>query len=118
LDFRNCLQRLRKNNARISDNTDTLRALLLVAIWDNDFEIVRDSIVHKPESSVSTILTEIRERETSLIMIDRAANLGGDGLSATRYSRRTSQSSTGTLNRSGGTGESGVTKMVNPQVSR
>jgi hypothetical protein len=109
-DFRNCLQRLRKNNARISDDTDTLRALLLVAIQDDDFEIVRDSIVHKPDSSVSTILTEIRERETSLIMKDRAANLGGDGTGATRYSRRTSQSSTGTPNRSGGTGDSGVTK--------
>ncbi len=45
-DFRDCLQRLRKNNARISDDTDTLRALLLVAIQDDDFEIVRDSIVH------------------------------------------------------------------------
>ena len=109
-DFRDCLQRLRKNNARISDDTDTLRALLLVAIQDDDFEIVRDSIVHKPDSSVTTILTEIRERETSLMMKDRAANLGGDGSSATRYSRRTSQSTTGTPHRSGGSGESGATK--------
>ncbi len=110
-DFRDCLQRLRKNNARISDDTDTLRALLLVAIQDDDFDIIRDSIVHKPDSIVETILTEIRERETSLIMKDRAASIGGDGVGATRYSRRTSPStSSGTHSRSGGSGETNATK--------
>ena len=64
--YRECLQRLRKNHARLSDDTDTLRALLLVAIQDDDFEMVRDSIVHKPDLSVESILTELRERETSL----------------------------------------------------
>ena len=44
------------------------------------------------------------------MMKDRAANLGGDDSSANRYSRRTSQSTTGTQHRSGGSGESGVTK--------
>ncbi|KAI2497185.1 hypothetical protein MHU86_17333 [Fragilaria crotonensis] len=90
-DFRDCLQRLRKNNARLSDDSDTLRALLLVAIQDDDFEMVRDSIVHRPNESVESILTEIRERETSLMMKDRASNPNSD--SSTRYSRRTQQSS-------------------------
>ena len=96
-DFRDCLQRLRKNNARLSDDTDTLRALLLVAIQDDDFETVRDSIVHKPESGVETILTELRERETSLMMKDQASKLVGDGVTMNpRYSRRTTQLSAGT----------------------
>lgn len=59
--YRECLQRLRKNNARLSEDTDTLRALLLVAIQDDDFEMVRDSIVHKPNLSIDAILTELRE---------------------------------------------------------
>lgn len=95
-DFRDCLQRLRKNNARISEDVDTLRALLLVAIQDDDFEMIRDSIVHKPGIGVETILTEIRERETSLMMKDQAAKLSGDGAnSGTRYSRRVNQQSSG-----------------------
>lgn len=104
-DFRDCLQRLRKNNARIAEDTDTLRALLLVAIQDDDFEMVRDSIVHKPAHGVESILTEIRERETSLILKDQASKLVGDGVSSnTRYSRRVNQvSSSGTQSgRSGG----------------
>ena len=91
--YRECLQRLRKNHARLSDDTDTLRALLLVAIQDDDFEMVRDSIVHKPDLSVESILTELRERETSLMMRDQASRLGGDGSSGTRVSRRAKQAS-------------------------
>ena len=75
-DVRDCLQRLRKNNAQIANNSDA------------DFEIVRDSIVHKPNSSTDQILTEIRERDTSLMMKDQASNVTGDGASTTRYSRR------------------------------
>ena len=88
-EFRECLQRLRKNKARLADDTDTLRALLLVAIQDDDFDNVRDAIVHKPEGSVESILTEIRERETALMMKDQASKVSGDGTSSTRYSRRT-----------------------------
>ena len=97
-EYRECLQRLRKNNANIADDNDTLRALLLVAMQDDDFEAVRDSIVSKPDSTVDTsILTELRERETSLMMKDHAAtHIGGDGVSSTRYSRRTTQSNAGT----------------------
>jgi hypothetical protein len=87
-DVRDCLQRLRKNNAQLANDSDTLQALLLVAIQDDDFEIVRDSIVHKPNSSADQILTEIRERDTSLMMKDQASNVTGDGTSTTRYSRR------------------------------
>ena len=49
---------------------------------------MRDSIVHKPNSSTDQILTEIRERDTSLMMKDQASNVTGDGASTTRYSRR------------------------------
>lgn len=65
-----------------------------MAIQDDDFEIVRDSIVHKPDLSVESILTELRERETSLMMRDQASRgIGGDGSSGSRTSRRTKQAS-------------------------
>ena len=44
------------------------------------------------------------------MMKDRAACLGGDGTSATRYSRRTGQSTTGTLHKAGGSGDSGASR--------
>jgi hypothetical protein len=47
-DFKECLLRLEKNKAKISEDTDTLRALLLVTIQDDQFETVRESIVHEP----------------------------------------------------------------------
>jgi hypothetical protein len=110
--YRECLQRLRKNHARLSKDTDTLRALLLVAIQDDDFEIVRDSIVHKPDLSVKSILTELRERETSLMMRDQASRgIGGDGSSGNRTSRRTKQAST---SKKGGTHNSLVCSADNP----
>jgi hypothetical protein len=94
-DYRDCLQRLRKNNARLAEDTDTLRALLLVSIQDDGFEMVRDSIVHKPDLSIESILTELRERETSLMMKDQAASgVTGDG--STRSSRRVQHSAPST----------------------
>ena len=79
------------NHARLSEDTDTLRALLLVdMIQDDDFEIVR--VVHKPDLSVESIL---REQETSLMMYDQASRgIGGDGSSGNRTSRRTKHAST------------------------
>ena len=43
-DFRDCLQRLRKNIANVADDDQTLRALLLVAIQDESLESIRDNI--------------------------------------------------------------------------
>ena len=74
-EYRECLQRLRKNNARLAYDNDTLRALHLVAIQDDDFEMVRDSIVHKPDSTVNHILTELCERKTSLMMKDQSRRI-------------------------------------------
>jgi hypothetical protein len=117
-EYRECLQRLRKNNARIADDNDTLRALLLVAIQDDDFEVVRDSIVSKPDHTIDSILTELRECETLLMMKDHAAShIGGDGVSSTRYSRRTTQSSavTGSKKQSGGLNYTTFRKWVIPK---
>jgi hypothetical protein len=77
---KDCLQRLRKNNARLAEDNDTLRALLLVAIQDDDFDGVRDAIVQKPKSEVKDILNEICERTQSLKMKDQAAHTGDSGL--------------------------------------
>ena len=88
-DFKDCLQRLRKNKARLAEDNDTLRALLLVAIQDDDFDGVRDAIVQKPESEVKDILNEVHERTQSLKMKDQAAT---DGESNSRYSRRVQKS--------------------------
>jgi hypothetical protein len=95
-DFRDCLQRLRKHKAKLADDCDTLRAFLLVAIQDDAFETVRDSIVQKPTSSIDDILTEIREREATLNLKDHAANVNGDGTPGSRHSRRTVKFASGT----------------------
>jgi hypothetical protein len=118
VEYRECLVRLRKNNARLADDNDTHRAILLVAIQDDDFEMVRDSIVHKSDSSVDNILTEICERETSLMMKDQASGIIGDSTGTTRYSRRASHSTPGTTSsRSGGTTLSHKLEMDNPKIS-
>jgi hypothetical protein len=39
-DFKECLLCLEKNKAKISKDTDTLHALLLVTIQDDQFETV------------------------------------------------------------------------------
>ena len=96
-DFRDCLQRLRKNKATLAEDKDTLRALLLVAIQDDAFETVRDAIVQHPGKTVEAILTEIREKETVLNIKDQASSVSGDGTSTPRTSRRSvSFSSSGT----------------------
>jgi hypothetical protein len=43
-DYRNCLQRLRKNNTRHSEDSDTLRALIHVSIQADEFKMVRDRV--------------------------------------------------------------------------
>ncbi|KAI2510889.1 hypothetical protein MHU86_3510 [Fragilaria crotonensis] len=84
-DFRDCLQRLRKNKAKLAEDKDTLELCYC---------------------SVEAILTEIRERETSLNIKDQASGVSGDGASGTRHSRRTVSTSAGTQQRSAG-GEPG-----------
>jgi hypothetical protein len=115
-DFRDCLQRLRKHKARLADDTDTLRALLLVAIQDDSFETVRDSIVQKPNNSVEAILTEIRERETSLTIKDQAANVGGDGATGVRHSRHAVKFAPGTPQGLTG-GDAGAKKWNIPRIT-
>lgn len=44
---RNYLQRLRKNKAKVADDGQILRDLLLVAIHDKSFESIRDNIIEK-----------------------------------------------------------------------
>lgn len=94
-EFRDCLQRLRKNNATIAGDSYTPRAFLLVAIQDDELEIVRDTIIHKPDSSIESILTEIRERGMSLMMKDQASKVTGDRMLGSRYSRRVTNGATG-----------------------
>lgn len=105
-NLRDCLRRLRKNNTRLPEDSDTPRALLRVSIQDDGFEMVRDSIVHsKPTSSVDMVLTEIcKQRETSLMMKDQASSLGGDG-SMMSYSWRTAQTSSSKLFSKNGGGQ-------------
>ena len=83
-DFRDCLQRLRKNKAKVADDDQTLRALLLVAIQDESFESIRDNILEKPNRSVDELLGDIREKDTSLQMKDGVRSLQGDGQISSR----------------------------------
>ena len=71
-DFWESLLRLRKNKAGLADDTDTLRALLLVAIQDDQFEQVRDTIIKEPDRQIDMLLKDLRDRETSLHIKDSA----------------------------------------------
>ena len=73
-----CLQ---KHNAKLAEDTDTLHAPLLVAIQDDQFEMICDNIVHKPMLSIDEILKHIREHDTSMQMKHGAHNITGDGTS-------------------------------------
>jgi hypothetical protein len=110
-DYRDCMQRLRKINARLADDEDALRTLLLVAIRDDDFECVRDNIIRTPGMSVEAILSDIREREKALTMKERESHhIGGDGMSTSRHSRRTQQSNNRNDGGSRGGNDSTATK--------
>ena len=61
---------MRKNKAKVADDEQTLRALLLVAIQDESFESIRDNILEKPNRSVDELLGDIRKKDTSLQMKD------------------------------------------------
>ena len=92
-EFRGCLQRLCKNNKKIADDEDFIRALILGAIKDDDYNIVRDIIIRTPEMPIETMLNELRTRENALRTKEETSTMGGDGVGATRYSRRTMQPS-------------------------
>jgi hypothetical protein len=59
------------------EDTDTLQELLLVAIQDDQFEMICDNVVHKPMSSIDEILQDI----CTMQMKDGACNITGDGTS-------------------------------------
>jgi hypothetical protein len=80
-NFKECLLCLQKHNAELAEDTDTLHALLLVAIQDDQFEMICDNIVHKPTLYIDEILKDICECDTSMQMKDGACNITGDGTS-------------------------------------
>ena len=60
-DFNKCFLWLKKNKAGLALDTDTLWALLLVAIQDKQFKPVRDMIVKEPTRGVDEILKDLRD---------------------------------------------------------
>ena len=72
VDFNECLLRLKKNKAGLVTDTDMLQALLLVAIQDEQFEPIRDTIVKEPTRGIDEILKDLRDQETSLQIKDSA----------------------------------------------
>ena len=85
-DYKDCLTRLRKVKAKIAVDNETLRALLLLAIQDPNFDTVRDEILKSPNKLIEDLLADLRERDSSLAIRDSTHNeINGDGLS---YSRR------------------------------
>ena len=57
----NAFLRLKKNKAGLAMDMDTLRALLLVAIQDEQFEPVRDTIVKEPTRGMDEILKDLHD---------------------------------------------------------
>jgi len=58
-EFTDCLNRLTKNKAQLASDKDTLRALLLMAIQDREFDNVRNKIVSDPALDWDDILHKI-----------------------------------------------------------
>jgi hypothetical protein len=90
-NFKECLLCLQKHNAKLVEDTDTLHALLLVAIQDDQFEMIHDNIVHKPTLSIDEILEDICECNTSMQMKDGACNITGDGTSLSEWQAATQE---------------------------
>ena len=82
--MKECLQRLKKHKAKLCDDDETLRAFLLVAIQDDDFDSVRDTILAQPPKTIEQLLTEIRKRDSTLQLKDGARPLLGDGTTTSR----------------------------------
>ena len=60
-DFNECLLRLKKNKAGLVTDMDTLQALHLVVIQDEQFEPVRDTIVKEPTRGMDEILKDLHD---------------------------------------------------------
>ena len=92
-DMRTCLQRLKSHKAKIGEDLDTLWAFLLIAIQDDDFDSVRDSILESPNKTIKELLTEIRTKEATLsIKQFGPKGLKTDGTTATAWRSQTSPS--------------------------
>lgn len=87
-DFRECMLRLTQSKATLVQDTDTLRALLLVAIQHDDYDAVRDDILKSPSKDLNVFLNAIRERDSSLQMKDAGRDIPVDGVNQ-RWVRRT-----------------------------
>ena len=72
VDFNECLLWLKKNKAGLMTDTDTLQALLLITIQDDQFEPVWDTIVKEPTRGMDEILKDLHEQATSLQIKDSA----------------------------------------------
>jgi hypothetical protein len=90
-NFNECLLCLQKHNAKLAEDTDTLCALLLFAIQDDQFETIRDNIVHKPMLSIDEILKDICESNTSMQMKDGAHKITGNGTTLSGWQTATQE---------------------------
>ena len=96
-EMRACLLRLKRNKAQLHKDNDTLRAFLLVAIQDVDFDKIRDTIIDQPTKSIDDLLNDICTKDASLQLKDGVRSLHGDGTST--VTRRVSSNKTGSKNR-------------------
>ena len=78
-DWRECLQRLEKQGSLLPKDTNTLQALLLLAIQDNTFESIREEILKSPTKDIDVLLSKIRTKDTSMMIKDGTLDLKTDG---------------------------------------
>ena len=70
--WQECIQKLTKENAKLASDADTLRALLLEAIQDDEYDTIRDKIISDPTKPIDSILDDLRNRDASLQIKDNA----------------------------------------------
>ena len=79
-DYKEILGRLAAKGATIANDKDMLRALMLVAIQDDNYDSVRDKIVEQPNLDADGMMDLIRERDGTLNLLEENRGPTGDGM--------------------------------------
>lgn len=93
-EFNDLWLQLKQANPNLATESDFIRPVMLMAIQDDDYNIVREKIIAEPNKTVAEFLSDIRDRESILRSINGEVIKPIDGSSPDGIrSRRTTHSS-------------------------
>lgn len=115
-EFNDLWLQLKQANPNLAVEADFIRPVMLMAIQDDDYNIVREKIIAEPDKTVAEFLTDIRDRESILRSMNGEVIKPIDGSNPEGIrSRRTTHSNprdkkTGSLSSNGQRGSSKSSK--------